>query len=61
MSHIVQFSYRFNEDIKRIYECFSDFNRVSEMSFANVMTNMKKIKGNNLNEEGAMFNFMAIT
>lgn len=45
MSHIVQFSYRFNEDIKRIYECFSDFNLVSEMSFAHVMTNMKKIKG----------------
>ena len=61
MSHIVQFSYRFNEDIKRIYECFSDFNRVSEMSFAHVMTNMKKINENNINEEGAMFNFMAIT
>ena len=57
MSHIVQFSYIFNEDINRIYDCFCDFNLVTEVTFYNVMTNAKKLKGNFLNEEGAIFQF----
>ena len=49
MSHIVQFSYIFNEDINRIYDCFCDFNLVTEVTFYNLMTNAKKLKGNFLN------------
>ena len=57
MSNIVTFSYVFNEDIERIYECFSNFCLVTEMSFNHLITNIKKIKGNNFDELGAVFSF----
>ena len=57
MSNIVTFSYVFNEDIERIYECFSNFCLVTEMNFNHLMTNVKKIKGNNFDELGAVFSF----
>ena len=55
MSNSIHFSYIFNEAIERVYECFSNSTLVPEVTFANLVTNVKKIKGTNLNENGAKF------
>ena len=55
MSNCIHFSYIFNEDIERVYECFSNSTLVPEVTFENLVTNVKKIKGTNFNENGAKF------
>ena len=50
MSNCIHFSYIFNEDIERVYECFSNSTLVPEVTFENLVTNVKKIKGTNFNE-----------
>ena len=44
MSNCIHFSYIFNEDIERVYECFSNSTLVPEVTFENLVTNVKKIK-----------------
>ena len=55
MSNCIHFSYIFNEDIERVYECFNNSTLVPEVTFENLVTNVKKIKGTNFNENGAKF------
>ena len=51
----ISFSYIFNEDFNRIFECFSNANISINNTFKDLITNFKFIKGENLDEENVEF------
>ena len=42
MSNCIHFSYIFNEDIERVYECFSNSTLVPEVTFENLSQMLKR-------------------
>lgn len=58
MKRCVKFSYVFDEDINRVYKCFTDYNLVSGMTYNHVMQSTRRIKGETFDEEGAEFQFI---
>ena len=54
MSHKIYFSYCFDDELDRVYECFKNFYLYTEMTLSSLLTNAKKIKGDSFDEEGAI-------
>lgn len=53
-----KFSYIFDEEIDRVYDCFTDAQLNNEVAFQNSVTKFKFIKGEKLTEENAEFSFI---
>lgn len=54
----IKFSYKFDEEIDRIYECFKDPQINLGIAFINFVSNLKFIKGEHFDEEKAEFTFI---
>ena len=55
---IIKFSYVFDEEIDRVYDCFTDTQLNNGIAFQNFVTKFKFIKGEKLTEENAEFTFI---
>ena len=55
---IIKFSYIFDEEIDRVYDCFTDMQLNNGIAFQNFVTKFKFIKGEKLTEENAEFSFI---
>ena len=55
---IIKFSYIFDEEIDRVYDCFTDTQLNNGVAFQNFVTKFKFIKGEKLTEENAEFSFI---
>ena len=55
---IIKFSYVFDEEIDRVYDCFTDTQLNNGVAFQNFVTKFKFIKGEKLTEENAEFSFI---
>ena len=55
---IIKFSYVFDEEIDRVYDCFTDTQLNNGIAFQNFVTKFKFIKGEKLTEENAEFSFI---
>ena len=55
---IIKFSYIFDEEIDRVYDCFTDMQLNNGIAFQNFVTKFKFIKGEKLTEENAEFTFI---
>ena len=53
-----KFSYIFDEEIDRVYDCFTDMQLNNGIAFQNFVTKFKFIKGEKLTEENAEFSFI---
>ncbi len=53
MSHKISFSFCFEDELERVYECFSNFYLYTEITQFSIITKAKKIKGDSFDEEGA--------
>ena len=53
----INFSYIFDEEIDRIYECFTDHQLNAGIAFYNLVSNLNFIKGERFDEENAEFSF----
>ena len=58
MNHKISFSFCFEDELERVYECFTDFYLYSEIALPSILTKVKKIKGDSLDEEGAMMEML---
>ena len=54
MSHKISFSFCFEDELERVYECFSNFYLYTEITQYAIITKAKKIKGDSFDEEGAI-------
>ena len=54
MSHKISFSFCFEDELERVYECFSNFYLYTEITQFSLITKAKKIKGDSFDEEGAI-------
>ena len=54
MSHKISFSFCFEDELERVYECFSNFYLYTEITQFSIITKAKKIKGDSFDEEGAI-------
>ena len=55
---IIKFSYVFDEEIDRVYDCFTDTQLNNGIAFQNFVTKFKFIKGEKLTEENTEFSFI---
>ena len=53
----IKFSYIFDEEIDRIYECMTDPQLNTGVAFMKLVTNLKFTKGDRFDEENAEFSF----
>ena len=51
----IHFSYIFDEELERVYECFTDMRINTEISFKGLITKLKFIKGEKFDEEHSEF------
>jgi len=58
MNHKISFSFCFEDELERVYECFTNFYLYSEIALPSILTKVKKIKGDSLDEEGAMMEML---
>ncbi len=54
MSHKILFSYCFDDELERVYNCFKNFYIYTEITLSSILTKAKKIKGEFFDEEGAI-------
>lgn len=54
----IRYSYIFDEEIDRVYDCFIDTQLNNGIAFQNFVTKFKFIKGEKLTEENAEFSFI---
>ena len=53
----IKFSYVFDEEIERVFECFKNAQLNEGVVFNNLVTNLKFFKGENFDEENSEFSF----
>ena len=54
----IKFSYIFDEEMDRVYNCFSNIQLNRDIAFKNFATNIKFIKGERFDEENSEFSFV---
>ena len=54
----IRYSYIFDEEINRVYECFTDIQINVGITFQNFITKLKFIRGDKFNEENSEFSFL---
>ena len=54
----IKFSYIFDEEMDRVYNCFSNIQLNQDIAFKNFATNIKFIKGERFDEENSEFSFV---
>ena len=54
MSHKILFSYCFNDELERVYKCFTNYYIYTEVTLSSILIKAKKIKGECFDEEGAI-------
>ena len=55
---IIKFSYIFDEELERVYECFTDAQLNKGIAYQNFVSNLQFIKGDRFDEENAEYTFI---
>lgn len=54
----IKFSYIFDQELERVYDCFTDAQLNKGIAFNNLVSNLKMIKGEKFDEENTEFSFI---